>query len=139
MAGHNGIPNQPLKNGNHVRLLDAKTHEILAESRPPRNDSARRYEWNLAEHSGKQGDVELTDSDTANAYAWLAVGRFHWRQLSDTPRFAACGGDYRKLKLASERNWRFTSRSATDGAARAARPALVASNPIAGRRRSSRC
>jgi putative heme-binding domain-containing protein len=71
-----------------VRLLDAQTHKILAESRPPRNDTARRYEWNLTEHAGKQGYVELADDDTANAYAWLAVGRFSVEALnpSATPR-----------------------------------------------------
>jgi putative heme-binding domain-containing protein len=75
-AGHSGVPSQPLNDGNFVRIRDAKTHEILAESRPPRNDTARRFTWNLTDHAGKQGYVELIDGDNGNAYAWLAVGRF---------------------------------------------------------------
>ena len=89
MAGHNGLPNQPLKQGNHVRLVDAQTRAILAESRPPRNDTARRFEWNLQEHAGKQGYLELADGDTANAYAWLAVGRFSLPELNPATRRAS--------------------------------------------------
>jgi putative heme-binding domain-containing protein len=87
-AGHSGLPNQPLNNGNYVRLRDAKTHEVLAESRPPRNDTARQFTWDLSTHAGKDGYIELVDGDTGNAYAWLAVGRFSLEALnpSDTPR-----------------------------------------------------
>jgi len=75
-AGHSGVPNQPPKVTNHVRLRDAKTHALLAESRPPRNDTARQFTWILTDHVGKLGYIELIDGDTGNAYAWLAVGRF---------------------------------------------------------------
>jgi putative heme-binding domain-containing protein len=86
-AGHSGPPRQPLNSGNYVRLRDAQTHEVLAVSRPPRNDVARRFEWDLTKHASKQGYVELVDGDTGNAYAWLAVGRFSLAALnpSDTP------------------------------------------------------
>ena len=87
-CGHSGFPTVPLNDGNYVRLRDATTHAILAESRPPRDDTAQRFEWDLKEQAGKQGYVELIDGDTANAYAWLAVGRFSLTALnpSDTAK-----------------------------------------------------
>jgi putative heme-binding domain-containing protein len=134
-AGHSGLPNQPLNDGNYVRLRDAKTHEILAESRPPRNDTARPYEWNLTEHAGKQGYVELADGDTANAYAWLAVGRFSHTPLNPSlqaGRQVQAAEIIGKLKLASFRAHlaMLIAGPATDGAARAAiGQALVALEP----------
>jgi putative heme-binding domain-containing protein len=94
-AGHSGAPGKPLNNGNYVRLLDSKTHEVLAESRPPRNDTARRYEWELSAHAGKLGYIELVDGDAGNAYAWLAVGRFSLAALNPTD-------ESRKQQLAAE-------------------------------------
>jgi putative heme-binding domain-containing protein len=87
-AGHSGPPGRPLNAGNYVRLRDAATHQLLAESRPPRNDTARPFTWSLEEHAGKRGYLELVDGDAGNAYAWLAVGRFSLAALnpSDTPR-----------------------------------------------------
>ncbi|HMC09836.1 MAG TPA: hypothetical protein VKH44_01045, partial [Pirellulaceae bacterium] len=92
-AGHSGIPNQPLNDGNYVRLRDAKTHEILAESRPPRNDTARQFTWDLTRRIGvspvpspRLGYIELIDGDTGNAYAWLAVGRFSHSSLNPGPQ-----------------------------------------------------
>jgi putative heme-binding domain-containing protein len=75
-AGHSGFAGKPINDKNWIRLRDAATQAVLAESRPPRNDTAQRMEWNLEKHAGKRGYVELVDGDTANAYAWLAVGRF---------------------------------------------------------------
>jgi len=103
-SGHSGRPPQPLNKGNYVRLRDAKTHEVLAESRPPRNDTARQIEWDLASHVGKLGYVELVDGDTGNAYAWLAVGRFSLERLnpSDAPRRQQLAAEIvGKLKLAA--------------------------------------
>jgi putative heme-binding domain-containing protein len=76
MAGHDGPPNQPPQKKNRIRLYDSATHEVLAESAPPRNDVARPFSWDLKEHAGKQGYIDVTDSDEGRAYAWLAVGRF---------------------------------------------------------------
>ena len=36
-AGHIGFPNKPVVDKNYIRLRDASTNELLAESRPPRN------------------------------------------------------------------------------------------------------
>jgi putative heme-binding domain-containing protein len=103
-----------MNDGNYVRLRDGRTHEILAESRPPRNDTARRYEWDLKAATGGRdsskaatsgrGYVELVDSDAGNAYAWVAVGRFSLAALnpSDAPRKQQLAAEIvGKLKLQS--------------------------------------
>jgi putative heme-binding domain-containing protein len=103
-SGHSGRPPAALNNGNYVRLRDAKTHEILTESRPPRNDTARQTTWDLSKHKGQQGYLELIDGDTGNAYAWLAVGRFSLDALnpSDAPHKQQLAAEIiGKLKLAS--------------------------------------
>ena len=124
-AGHSGFPGHPLNEGNYVRLRDAASHAVLAESRPPRNDVARRFEWDLKAHAGKRGYVELQDGDTANAYAWLAVGRFSLAALNpnDTARKQQLAAEIvGKLKLASLRPQlaALVAAPSTDGAARAA-------------------
>jgi len=75
-AGHIGPPGDKTLDLNYIRLRDESTRELLAESRPPRNDVAQRIEWDLAKHKGKKGYVEIMDADTGAGYAWLAVGRF---------------------------------------------------------------
>jgi len=158
-AGHSGFPDKPLNDGNYVRLRDATTHAVLAESRPPRNDTAQLIEWDLSRHGeakregeapaeprtpspqpsprgrGRMGYIELIDGDTANAYAWLAVGRFSLAGLnpSDTARRQQLAAELiGKLKLTALRPHLATLVSApsTDGAARAAAgQALVALDP----------
>ena len=136
-AGHSGLPGQPLNKGNYVRLRDAKTHEVLAESRPPRNDTARRLEWDLSKFAGKQGYIELVDGDMANAYAWLAVGRFSLPALN--PGLAAgrqqlAAEIVGKLKLAALRPQLATLLASpnTEGTARVAiAQAMVALEPDA--------
>ena len=136
-AGHSGFPGKPLNDGNYVRLRDATTHAVLAESRPPRNDTAQLVEWDLAKHTGKTGYLELVDGDTANAYAWLAVGRFSLERLnpSDTAKKQQLAAEIvGKLKLVSLRPHLATLVAApgTDGAARAAiGQALLAFEPSA--------
>jgi putative heme-binding domain-containing protein len=134
-AGHSGFPAKPLNDGNYVRLRDATTHAVLAESRPPRNDTAQRIEWDLKERAGKQGYMELIDGDTADAYAWLAVGRFSLAGLnpSDTARKQQVAAEIvGKLKLTGLKPQLATLVAApsTDGAARAAiGQALVSLDP----------
>ncbi|MEZ6088380.1 MAG: HEAT repeat domain-containing protein [Pirellulaceae bacterium] len=76
MCGHNGHPAQQQPAVNHVRLRLADTGKVIAREEPPRNDVARKYEWNLSEHVGKRGILEVVDAHQAGAYAWLAIGRF---------------------------------------------------------------
>lgn len=81
------------------------------------------------------GYIELIDGDTANAYAWLAIGRFSLAGLnpSDTARKQQLAAELiGKLKLTALRPHLATLVSApsTDGAARAAAgQALVALDP----------
>ncbi|HLX61644.1 MAG TPA: PVC-type heme-binding CxxCH protein [Planctomycetota bacterium] len=76
MAGHNGQPPKVHPPKNFIRLRDAATNELLMEAIPPRNDTAQKFDWDLAKHAGRKGVLELIDGDDAAAYAWLAVGRF---------------------------------------------------------------
>jgi putative heme-binding domain-containing protein len=147
-AGHSGFPGQPLNDGNYVRLRDAKSHAVLAEARPPRNDVAQLVEWDLSKiaptppaplpqgaRGERSGYVELVDDDTAGAYAWLAVGRFSLAGLNptDTARKQQLAAEIvGKLKLAALRPKlaELVSADRTDDAARAAiGQALVALAP----------
>lgn len=74
MAGHDGFPGEPAGHKNLVHLRDASTHQILQSWAPPRNDTAHQY--SLANTVNRRVYVELVDGDNANAYAWLAAGRF---------------------------------------------------------------
>lgn len=75
VAGHSGLPNRPLTDKNLVRLCDASTGEPIRTTPPPRNDVARRVEWDLSDCVDRQVRLEIVDGDDANAYAWLALGR----------------------------------------------------------------
>jgi putative heme-binding domain-containing protein len=100
IAGHDGMPDKPLKKANFVRLRDAQTNQLLREASPPRNDVAQKVEWNMDDLHGRRVFVELVDGDTASAYAWIAVGRFSDERLNpsdqDARRFAAAAiaGDF---------------------------------------------
>jgi putative heme-binding domain-containing protein len=76
IAGHDGFPDKPAGGKNVVRLRDEKTREIIAEAKPPRNDTAQKVVWNLNAANGRRAYIEVVDGDTGTAYAWLAVGRF---------------------------------------------------------------
>ena len=76
LAGHQGEPNRPPHHRSAVRLRDAKDGALLAEAFPPRNDIAQKITWDLGTHTGQQGYLEVADGDTADAWAWLAFGRF---------------------------------------------------------------
>ena len=86
IAGHDGIPDKPLKNVDFVRLRDSSSNEVLREASPPRNDVAQKVAWQTEDLMRRNVFVELVDGDTATAYAWLAVGRFSDARLnpSDT-------------------------------------------------------
>jgi putative heme-binding domain-containing protein len=105
VAGHDGFPDQPSKGANFVRLRDSATGAMLRETPPPRNDVARKVEWQTKEFHGRNVFVELVDGDTAASYAWLAVGRFSDNRLnpSDTQlrqaQAAALIGDFALTEL----------------------------------------
>jgi putative heme-binding domain-containing protein len=76
MAGHNGPLDGPDTKQNCIRLRHAETDQILAESLPPRNDTAQPYTWDLSDHAGEKGYIELVDASPDPTYAWFGVGRF---------------------------------------------------------------
>jgi putative heme-binding domain-containing protein len=87
MCGHNGSPGGPDRHLNFARLvLDDGTE--VARSYPPRTDTAKRNEWNLALWQGRRGHVEIVDGITdLDGFAWVAVSRFEPRviMLPDSP------------------------------------------------------
>ena len=135
-AGHNGLPSAPFNPKNYIRLRDASTHALLREALPPRNDTAQKIEWDLAEFvKGKQvgletqptarGYIELLDADEGSAYAWLAVGRFSVESLNPNhavdQQIAAANlvADFKILDLKSQISERLLSRD-TDSRAKEA-------------------
>ncbi len=124
-AGHNGLPGAPFNPKNYIRLRDASTHALLREALPPRNDTAQRIEWDLAEFAGKRGYVELLDADEGSGFAWLAVGRFSVEALNPSrgvdQQIAAANlvADFRISNLKSQISDRLISRD-TDARAREA-------------------
>jgi putative heme-binding domain-containing protein len=76
IAGHDGIPDAPLKEANFVRLRDAVSGELLREASPMRNDVAQKIEWKTDDLRSRKVVLELVDGDNTSAYAWIAVGRF---------------------------------------------------------------
>jgi putative heme-binding domain-containing protein len=102
LAGHDGSPDKPAQKKNVVRLrllpdngtpsrsgsetagaagvVAAETAalpgEAIAETSPPRNDTAQPVAWDLTQYAAKQGYLEVVDGDNGGAYAWLAIGRF---------------------------------------------------------------
>ncbi len=77
VAGHDGFPDKPAQKRNGVRLRDAASSEILAETFAPRNDLAQPVSWDLTAHMGKKGILEIVDGDNGSAFAWIAAGRFN--------------------------------------------------------------
>jgi putative heme-binding domain-containing protein len=101
-AGHSGMVGSEINDRNWIRLRHAETNQILAESRPTRNDIAQRIEWQLKKHEGQQAYIELVDNDTGSGWAWLAAGRFSVPGLNPSPtgqRQAAAANLVAKLKL----------------------------------------
>lgn len=76
LCGHLGFPDKPAVESNSVVLRLATSGAIVAHALPPRNDVARQVVWDLAEHAGESGYLEVLDGLNLSAYAWLAVARF---------------------------------------------------------------
>ena len=85
MCGHDGYPEVDYQNRNVLRLIDARTHATLATFRPPRHDTAHRFEWSVPGRGSRSVYVELVDGDDAGAFAWLAAGRFSVAGLNPSP------------------------------------------------------
>jgi len=97
MCGHNGLPSENDRQLNYVRLVLADGREV-ARSYPPRDDVARRYEWDLRSHEGQRGRIEVVDGMTdRDGFAWLAVSSFE-PSVASLPIRAVGGKDEARLK-----------------------------------------
>jgi putative heme-binding domain-containing protein len=76
ICGHRGFPDKPALDGNFVAIRLAKSGKLLRRAFPPRSDVAQAVVWDLSEHQGQQGYLEIVDGLNLTAYAWLAVARF---------------------------------------------------------------
>ncbi|NBV21961.1 MAG: hypothetical protein EBS05_08580 [Proteobacteria bacterium] len=76
LCGHDGMPQQPAGKKNFVRLRAVGGDTTLREATVPRNDTAQKITWDLADLAGQRAFIEVTDGDDGKAYAWLAFGRF---------------------------------------------------------------
>ena len=134
-AGHNGVPGAPFNPKNYIRLRDASTHALLREAMPPRNDTAQKIEWDLAEFAGKRGYVELVDADEGSGYAWLAVGRFSVEALNPShvvdQQIAAANlvADFKISDFKSQISERLLSRDTDSRAKEAFARAVLALEP----------
>jgi putative heme-binding domain-containing protein len=77
VCGHLGPADGPPISKNLVRLKLSANDQVIAQCFAPRNDVAQRTSWDLQTYEGQEGYVEVVDGVTTNAYAWIAVGRFH--------------------------------------------------------------
>ena len=49
MAGHDGHPPNAIQNKNYIQMLEAATGQVLHKASPPRNDTARKFEWDTGQ------------------------------------------------------------------------------------------
>lgn len=76
LCGHDALPGERAAGRNAVRLIDAATKQVLRTVAVPRNDTAQKITWDLAEFAGKSAYIEAVDGNEGKSYAWLAFGRF---------------------------------------------------------------
>jgi putative heme-binding domain-containing protein len=99
LAGHDGTPDQPMRKKNFARLREVDSNKVLKQAVPPRNDTAQLITWDLKDHVGKKGFLEITDGNTGRSFAWLAVGRFE-PQVVTLPKVIPNEVDRRQLMAA---------------------------------------
>lgn len=75
LCGHRGFPKTDAHEKNKVTLHDAESDDVLRTAYPPRNDTAGKIDWDLADLAGRKVYFKATDGDSGTAYAWLAFGR----------------------------------------------------------------
>ena len=84
LAGHDGPPDKPAQNRNHVRLRLADDNQIIAVANPPRNNDAQPITWNLAPFRNRRAYFEIVDGNDGGGWAWLAFGRL-WPEVVALP------------------------------------------------------
>ena len=76
LCGHDGAPEGAAAGLNFVRLVEASSGAELQRAAVPRQDQARRVQWDLSAWQGREVRLELVDGHTGSAYAWLGAGAF---------------------------------------------------------------
>ena len=80
VVGHNGIPNEPDRQQNFVRLLlqnsGTKDWTEIVRYYPPRSDIAKKITVDLSKYRGATMRLQVVDGDGHDAYAWIAIGGF---------------------------------------------------------------
>ncbi|WP_231740968.1 PVC-type heme-binding CxxCH protein [Thalassoglobus neptunius] len=74
VCGHLGFPTKEPVMNNYVSLTVEGDDEPVRIAYAPRNDTARRVEWDLEEFAGKTGILKVVDGIDLSAYAWIAIG-----------------------------------------------------------------
>ena len=82
MAGHDGVPSKAIQKKNYIQMRDARSGQVLHKASPPRNDTARKFEWDTSQGGEREVVIELVDGDPGSAYAWFAAGRFSVEALN---------------------------------------------------------
>lgn len=104
IVGHDGAPNMPEGNKNHVRLVHADTGAVLKTAQPPRDDAAREVAWDLSQWAGQPVRLECIDGDGGNAYAWMGIGGFSLPALNPTNIDGAVGKLASLIELSAARS-----------------------------------
>lgn len=77
VAGHDGLPNEPDRKENYVRVMlaNSKTGDWTEISRcySPRNDVAKFFSVDLSQHIGESIRIEVVDGCGLDSYAWIAI------------------------------------------------------------------
>ncbi len=164
LCGHAGLPGQPASEANFVqlRMVDGA---VVAKALPPRNDTAKQIVWDLKDHVGKLGVLEVVDGLNLGGYAWLAVSRFEpgvvsvlqfspsqiaGRQsaaawIAGTFLIADLRNELREMLLASTSDWRARSAAArawtalSPSAVSATLAELIAENSVSAELRDHAC
>ncbi|MEW4489970.1 PVC-type heme-binding CxxCH protein [Thalassoglobus sp. JC818] len=77
VCGHLGFPNEGRINHNFVSLSVEGEENPVRIAYAPRNDTARRVDWDLSEFAGKTGVLKVVDGLDLSAYAWIAIGEIN--------------------------------------------------------------
>lgn len=77
IVGHNGLPNEPDRQENFVRILADPSHkgqwQEIHRVYPPRSDTARWVSLDLAAVLGSPVRVEVVDGCGLDSYAWIGI------------------------------------------------------------------
>jgi len=77
VAGHDGLPNEPDRKENFVRVLTANANTgdwtEIYRCYAPRNDVAKFVSVDLSSHAGESVRIEVVDGCGLDSFAWIAI------------------------------------------------------------------